>query len=451
MTPQSGPSKFGRLSRFVPFTIWPPRIQSASTLAMAPAGLAPTASLEKPGGPSPDNVATSGVASSCAASPAIAAAPSGCNAVPAAQLWLDLRCACGRSLRALPRRAAASITCACGAVLAVCRQGVADFAPAGAASSPIPLWWPQLMAEARRTHWRQAAERWLPPPLRDGACHPHRAACGDLLPLPPAARVLVLAAGLGGVAAPLARQFSVVAVEAAPQQAEFLALRAAQDGLDRLRVLRGDWRRLGLLPGQFDAIIAPPWGTPSLLPDPSDPQCGTPWAALRAARNLLAPAGVLYLAAPNRWALYRLRGPTRFRDAASASPTRAYSHFGYQRLFRRAGLRLQATFLCLPNHRFAQEMFPLHPAALAFRARHQPWHANHPLRAWLHRRCAHPWFWRALGGEFAFFLVPAPPRPGHAGTGCAPNGPPVAAASHPPPIPISRASFPPPNAPDSNA
>ncbi len=418
---------------------------------MAPASIAPAVSPPHRGGPAPDTASARGEASLGTGSIALAAAPNGCHPPSAEQPWLELRCACGRTLRAQPSRDAGNISCECGNVLAACRHGLADFAPAIAISRPAPLWWPRLMAEARRTHWRQAAERCLPPPLLDDACHPNRAACGDLLPLPPGARVLVLAAGLGGIAAPLARQFSVVAVEAAPERAAFLALRARQDGLDRLLVLRADWRSLGLLPGQFDAIIAPSWEMAPAAPNGADRPRPTPLAWLCAARNLLAPAGILYLAAPNRWAVRRRREPNHVRVSEPPRSIRAHSYFGYRRLFRRAGLRLQSAYLCLPDHRCPLEMVPRHPAALAFRARHQPWQAHRPLRAWLHRICARPWLWPALGGDFAFLLAATPPRPIRGAAGSAPPPPSVAASSHPPPIPLGRAAFPAPNGPDSAA
>lgn len=351
--------------------------------------------------------------------------------VSAGAVWADLRCGCGREVRISPLPEEQAILCACGASLGHWRDGLAELGP------PVPYWgevpaqrMATLIAEARQSAWRAAAARWLPAELHHYVTHPDRAAFADLLPLPTEARILEIGAGLGGISAKLAQQFCVVALEGVAERAAFLALRGRQDGLDKLLVVRGDLHRLCFSAGQFDAVILN--GILEWVPvgDLTAPPREVQLRFLRQVKELLAPGGIIYLAIENRFGLPQWRGAVdhsglRFTSLLPRPLARAicrrrrgryraqgnqdyrtytYSTFGYRRLFRQAGLQQREAYLCPRGYNLPVDIIPLRAEALAFRARHQHWHAGRPLRAWWHRRLGATWFWSAVGGDLAFVL-----------------------------------------------
>lgn len=351
--------------------------------------------------------------------------------VSAGAVWADLRCGCGREVRISPLPEEQAILCACGASLGHWRDGLAELGP------PVPYWgevpaqrMATLIAEARQSAWRAATARWLPAELHHYVTHPDRAAFADLLPLPTEARILEIGAGLGGISAKLAQQFCVVALEGVAERAAFLALRGRQDGLDKLLVVRGDLHRLCFSAGQFDAVILN--GVLEWVPvgDLTAPPREVQLRFLRQVKELLAPGGIIYLAIENRFGLPQWRGAVdhsglRFTSLLPRPLARAicrrrrgryraqgnqdyrtytYSTFGYRRLFRQAGLQQREAYLCPRGYNLPVDIIPLRAEALAFRARHQHWHAGRPLRAWWHRRLGATWFWSAVGGDLAFVL-----------------------------------------------
>ncbi|MGH9535728.1 MAG: class I SAM-dependent methyltransferase [Terriglobales bacterium] len=348
-----------------------------------------------------------------------------------AEAWLTLRCLCGRSVPTSRPVADAAVVCRCGERLAAWRQGLLEIgAPVGYWGEMPAARLQSLLQEARQSHWRQAVDRWLPAPLRDYAAHPDRAAFADVLPLPAQGRILEIGAGLGGIAACLAQQYAVVALEGVAERAAFLALRAQQDGLTRLLPVRADWHRLCFAPGQFDAVVLN--GVLEWVPvaDISAPPRQVQVAFLRAVRELLAPGGFIYLAIENRFGLPQWRGAVdhsglRYTSLMPRAVARAvcrrhsdpyrspgnrgyrtytYSPLGYERLFRQSGLRRRQAYLCPRGYNLPVDIIPLQREVLAFRARHQHWQTHRPIRAWLHRRLGAVWFWGAVGGDLAFVL-----------------------------------------------
>lgn len=356
--------------------------------------------------------------------------------VCAGEPWVDLSCACGaRERTAPPGDTSLPIRCSCGAELGIWRHGLAEIGPAAPYWGEVPAaQLARLVAEAQRGDWRAAAARWLPADLNRYITHPDRAAFADLLPLPAGARILEIGAGLGGISARLAQRYTVVALEGVAERAAFLALRARQDGLRRLIALRNDFHHLAFAPGQFDAVLLN--GILEWVPvgDLSAPPRAVQLRFLRTARTWLAPGGMIYLAIENRFGLPQWRGAVdhsglrytsllprplaRLACRRARGPYRSggnqgyrtytYSRWGYERLFRAAGLRPRHTYLCPRGYNLPVDIIPLEREALAFRARHQPWQANRPLRAWWHRRLGTPWFWGAVGGDLAFVLEPRP-------------------------------------------
>ncbi len=332
---------------------------------------------------------------------------------------LKLQCSCGRSVSFGGDRFA----CACGRVLGSRQHGRAVL---GAAT---PYWGEisqsamrHLLWRAGQVGWREAAAEQLSGALFDYISSPERAAFHELLPLGAGARVLDLGAGWGGIAAPLARRFRVVALEGVPERARFLALRQRQERLDSLEVVQGDAHDAPLAPHQFDAVIANGvlewaavrelWGRPRQVQV----------QFLCRLREWLAPGGAIYLAIENRCGWAQLRGALdhsglpytsllprplarrvcarrAYRTADNVGyRTYTYTYRGYRRLFADAGLRIAAAWVCSGGYNLPRKMVPLQGAAIRYAQADAP----SPLQ----RAAARPWVWRWLGSDFAFLLTP---------------------------------------------
>ncbi len=333
-----------------------------------------------------------------------------------------LQCECGRGVT--PREEA--ITCACGRRLGVRRDGLTRLGP------ELPYWgeigqaeMAALLQRAERMGWREAVASQLPDWLLDSISSPERAAFHELLPIAAGARVLELGAGWGGVAAPLARHYRVVALEAVAERARFLALRRRQDGLRDLEVIQGDGLTAPLAAGQFDAVIANgvlPWV--AVLEEWGRPR-EVQTELLCRLRDLLAPGGVVYLAAENRCAWADLRGRrdlsglrftsllprplarlvcARRRMRATRKTgyrTYTYTYRGYERLFGEAGLRIVAAWVSPGGgYNRPEKMVPLQHTAIRYVQGGAP-------RSWLRRAGMRSWVWRWLAPDFAFLLAPA--------------------------------------------
>lgn len=340
-----------------------------------------------------------------------------------------LRCACGR---ALPLRRN-ELLCVCGRNLGARQDGLWRI------GQPAPYWgeveeerMADLLSVCRRRNWRSAAEKVLPE-LAGYLLDARRAAFIEVLPLPPGRRLLEIGAGMGAISAELARDYDVVAMEGVRERAEFLALRAAQDGLERLQVICADWHLIRFAPNQFDGIIMNGVLEWVGLGD----RAGSPRAAqlrfLRRAREWLAPDGVIYLAIENRFGLPAWRGSrdhsglpftsllprwaarlacafwAPYRSGANRGyRTYTYSYGGYRRLLEQAELKIEQSYVCPLGYNLPVGLMPLHPAALRFQkarrgvARGLSWRAAR-------RRLDWAWLYRALGGDFAFVLSAASP------------------------------------------
>jgi SAM-dependent methyltransferase len=303
---------------------------------------------------------------------------------------------------------------------------------------PIPYWgevsqatmW-QLLAEMQHGDWRDAVKRLIPASLHDYILSPYRAAFEDVVDFPQNARILEVGAGMGGIAAELARKYDVVAIEGVWERTQFMHLRAAQDGLDRFLALNGDVNSIPFAPEQFDAIIVNgvlEWAAMAELEgDPGSVQV----RFLQRLRQLLKPDGMIYLAIENRIGWNELRGASdhsglpytsllprflarwvcarsqRYRSAFNVGyRTYTYSYFGYRRLFRRAGLEISNTFISPHGYNYPVKMIPLRQEAIAFASRVErpTTSVRDRLRHIVIRTLGQEWFWRLTGGDFAFVL-----------------------------------------------
>jgi SAM-dependent methyltransferase len=351
---------------------------------------------------------------------------------PAPLPGVRLQCECGTGVAL-----AGKFRCGCGRQLGERRGGVAVVGSSIGYWGELPQAQMRLLLErAEHAGWRQALEAFAPPEIRAYVADRGRASFQDVLPLDARARVLDVGAGWGGIAAELARRYDVTALEGVAERAEFIALRARQDGLTRLNVIQGDLHRVPLAPHQFDLIVANGVLEWVALHDLTAPPAAVQLTFLRRLLDLLAPGGRIYLGIENRLGWAELRGALdhsglpytsllpRFlaRWVCAHSPsyrsnfnagyrTYTYSHRGYARLFRQVGLTIENTWIATAGYNRPTKMIPLDDAAIRFALGAQP--ATRPgwrprLRAELKRWLARAWVWRWIGSDFTFVLKPEP-------------------------------------------
>ncbi|WP_169709424.1 class I SAM-dependent methyltransferase [Deferrisoma camini] len=218
----------------------------------------------------------------------------------------------------------------------------------------------QLLELAEREGWRDAVATYVTavnPGLVRTIEHPHR--LNGILDAGPSlmdAVVLDYGCGLGGVCIPLAGLCKeTVGVDGCLERLRFTALRAEQEGLEKLTlVLHDDAMRLPFPDHSFDLAILNlvlPY-LPSAYPDMSR------WSAERAIlaefRRVIRPGGVLYLAERNRTSVYcwsRLGLPTTTR--------RSYGHRQYLRLLREAGFSDVSFRWLIPDYKTPSHVIDL--------------------------------------------------------------------------------------------
>jgi SAM-dependent methyltransferase len=350
--------------------------------------------------------------------------------------WLEtlaLRCRCGNDIQL----SSDGYICGCGR-----KAGAWDGAKA-VIGSPIPYWGeiPQdqmrrLLDESERNGWRAAVQANLEPVLSEYVTTPDRAAFQEILPLSSGALVLDVGAGMGGIAAELARNYRVVAQEGVAERADFIALRAAQDGLsENLAVINGDVNSVEFAPGQFDAAIVSGVLEWVGLFDTSKGVKEVQVDFLRRLRGFLKPGGLIYVGIENRIGWAQLRGVPdhsgipytsllprflatwvcrRNRNYRSSQNvtyrTYTYTHGGFLKIFAQAGLRARSTHISVRGYDYPTELVPLVEEAIVTYTLE---HLNRPggLKTRLLNRArlaaAKPWFWRTFGADFVFVLEAA--------------------------------------------
>jgi SAM-dependent methyltransferase len=166
----------------------------------------------------------------------------------------------------------------------------------------------RILAQAQATNWRDA----LLANAREEPISAHllsgiRADFLHAFPWPRIKTVLDVGAGMGFMASDMARYAdSVVALEAVPERAHFLRIRARQDGLPVFPVI-ADATSMPFQPGSFDLITLN--GAFEYLGLWAD---GDPQAAqeefLRRALELLKPGGLLYVGIETRFSAANFLG-----------------------------------------------------------------------------------------------------------------------------------------------
>jgi hypothetical protein len=205
--------------------------------------------------------------------------------------------------------------------------------------------------------------------------------------IPDGSPVLELEAGWGGVSIELAKAFRVTAFDSDSDRARFIELRARQEGL-RLDARAGD---LGtndlesLAAGHFSGVVV----------HRSAASLGL--ESLTALRQLLAPGGLIYIGAPNRFTWSGFRGGMN-------------TYRGYEREFAKTGLRIRTAYVSPRGYLNPSELVPFEKNAishyttmrLAPAANLRSSIRNH-TKTWL----AKSWFWKSFGSDFVFFLEAA--------------------------------------------
>lgn len=322
-------------------------------------------------------------------------------------------------------------TCTCGREIGRARDGLAEVPP------PTPYWgeipqkdMQEFLAESRRQGWRRVIKK-FDPDFRDSVLKPERAAFQDVLPVADGSCILDVGAGMGCLAAELARRHRVVALEGVAERAEFIALRKAQDAIENLSVVNADLNSVRFDADQFDVIVVNgvlEWVglfNTELAPDTAQVRF------LQRLRQALTPHGYIYLGIENRIGWNQLLGHTdhsglpytslmpRFlasvacRHATHRSKcnlgyrTYTYTFRGYRRLFRRAGLGIRTTWIAPQGYNLPTELVPINQAAIeqytaAWQNPNLTWKTR--ARNTAKKLMAHPALWRYFGSDFVFLL-----------------------------------------------
>lgn len=199
------------------------------------------------------------------------------------------------------------------------------------------------------------------------------------LGLPPAAAILDIGAGMGGVTAALAPYAGrVVAFEPVALRARFAAARFAQDGLRNVTVVCGDAHELPFPPASFDLVVLS--GVLEWLGRGKRRPGEAQLEVLRRLREVARPGGVLAVAIENRIGIWFFLGrqdhsylpftsllPRRVASLVTRAlrghpyDTYTYTHRGYQRLLARAGFEHTRTLLPVWSYNDPDFLMPVGP------------------------------------------------------------------------------------------
>jgi SAM-dependent methyltransferase len=347
-----------------------------------------------------------------------------------AATFVQLRCRCGKNVAVDGN----PVVCQCGEELGRLSGGVVTVGQATPYWGEIPQeQMRELLDESKRVGYRNAVQSNVDPSLHDYILSPDRAAFQQVMPVSEGGVFLDLGAGLGGISAELAKKFRVVALEGVEERANFIALRKEQDSLGNLTVINGNVNDLRLAPGQFDGIVVNGLLEWVGLFDTTLPVEEVQQRFLAQLRSLLKPGGMIYVGIENRlgwpyltgrldhsglkytslmprWlATWVCKGSGQYRSSHNQSyRTYTYSHPGYERLFRRAGLRIRSTHVSPRGYNLATNLVPFERNAIIHYTRHH-WQARfstakHRSRNWMKMFLAEVWFWKYFGSDFVFIL-----------------------------------------------
>jgi len=268
----------------------------------------------------------------------------------------------------------------------------------------------RLNALAPPNGWREALRAVYPDEgMIRYVTQSERASFLSLLPLTPHSDVLEIGPGLGQFTPLLARRArSVWALEVVPGQAQFVAERCRQEGVDNVQVaVGGDDCQLPYAAGSFNVIVLNlvlEWCASRCA---DEPPVQVQRRLLAEMHRVLKPQGVLYLVTKNRYALRYLIGKSdehchgmrfgnalprwllhpllRLRGQARPGGT-LHSHRALGAMLRDAGFGGVTSFWAAPEMRYPAQYVPTDAASIRA-ARRRPGFVQGEGRAgrWLMR------------------------------------------------------------------
>lgn len=343
---------------------------------------------------------------------------------------LLLACSCGGRV---PVRGEKFI-CACGRQVGRVENGVVVLKERTPYWGEIPeATMNDLLARSERDGYRKAVKDLFgSKDMEANIMSPDRAAFQDVLPIPEGSLVMDLGAGLGAVATSLAKRYRVVALEGVWERSRFIAIRKEQDKLDNLTVINSDANDMPLADGQFECITligVLEWV--ALFDQNGDPQ-EVQRRFLERLRKLLSPTGRILIGIENRFGWSQMAGsldhsglpytslmprwmarwvcsrPTYRSASNSGYRTYTYSYYGFQRLFRQAGLDIAENWIAPTSYHRPVAMIPLHQPAIEAYVRSNwirpavSWKDN--VKNYLKTQTSRAWFWRWFGSDYVFLL-----------------------------------------------
>lgn len=236
----------------------------------------------------------------------------------------------------------------------------------------------KLIEITKAESWKAALERVLLPATDEYtfnyAVDESRADWHFMLPVKAGSRVLDVGCGWGSTTIPLARYYDVVGADSTLETLEFLRVRADQEGVDKLRLVRIDPLDYGALPfpgSSFDLVVMNgvlEWVGASRTDIPPG-ECQK--IALKEILRVLKPNGGIYIGIENRFAYTVFLGarehgnipfadlmPRRLANVLSKLSgkkagyrTYVYGYGGYKKMLNEAGFHGVKFYLPLPSYR----------------------------------------------------------------------------------------------------
>lgn len=243
----------------------------------------------------------------------------------------------------------------------------------------------KLIGIARAQNWKVALEKVLLPATDEYtfnyAIDESRADWHFMLPVKPGSRVLDVGCGWGSTTTALARYYDVVGADSTFETLQFLKIRAEQEGLGKLQLVRVDPLDYGAIPfpnSSFDLVVLNgvlEWVGASRT-DLSPDECQR--IALKEIGRVLKPGGGIYIGIENRFAYTGFLGarehgnipfadlmPRRLANGLSKLSGRkegfrtyTYGHRGYKKLLGKNGFHGVKFYLPLPTYRDPAFIFP---------------------------------------------------------------------------------------------
>jgi SAM-dependent methyltransferase len=235
----------------------------------------------------------------------------------------------------------------------------------------------------RTNHWRSVLLESDDPSVRQAAemiLNVDSANWHWLAGLNPQSRALDVGAGLGAQSHALACRFrEVFALEAMPEQIDFMQQRFAQDGIRNVKILRTSPWDIPFPPESFELVVLNgvlQWLATGREGDPRELQV----SAMKRAFQLLAPGGYVYIGIENRipWRYFMgaadphcglpyvtvLPRPlanwyVKKRGQAEGYRNYIYSIRGYRKILAAAGFRNIQFYLAVPSYKTPRLYLPV--------------------------------------------------------------------------------------------